>query len=176
MMRWDMRLENYNCSIIDGHQLHDFLDTLYVTYQNIFHLKDWLYKDSVLDKELLNYFVNTNTEIGICRDIANGTKHFTLGDNFSVDKYFLISVVWNPLDNQQYFKDRKIRIISKAGLFDPFGLSKKCIALWTTFLTEQKLLESSNVSIDDLLINPEYYEANAQTIFGGHRRRRQNSR
>jgi len=177
MKRWDKRLETFNCQIKDTNQLHDFLDTLYVTYQNIFHLKDWLYKDNILDKNKLNDFVNQNKEIGICRDIANGTKHFTLDNNFSVDKDFLIMSAYDPSNEDRYWSDNKIRIISRAGLFDPFGLSKKCIALWTMFLCSENILtQETGITIDDLLVDTEYYQPNSQTVFGQRFKRKKNSR
>jgi hypothetical protein len=176
MKRWDKRLEKFNCFIVDTEHLHDFLDTLYTTYQNIFHLKDWLYKDEVLDRHTLNNFVNTHKEIGICRDIANGTKHFTLDNNFSIDNNFLIMSAYDPSNNDKYWRDSKIRIISKAGLFDPFALSKKCIAIWTLFLRESQVLTSeTEITVDDLLIDLEYYEKNIQTVFGQRVWRKKNS-
>ena len=111
MKRWDKRLENYNCTITDVNHLNDFLDTLYSTYQNIFHLKDWLYNDKIFDQRTLNNFVNKNTEIGLCRDIANGTKHFTLDKNFSVCDNFLIMPMWDPSSKDKYWSDIKIRIM-----------------------------------------------------------------
>lgn len=176
MKRWDKRLANYNCFIADTEHLHDFLDTLYTTCQNIFHLKDWLYKDKILDRASLNDFVNNYKEIGICRDIANGTKHFILDRNFSVDDNFLIMSAYDPSNEDTYWSDNKIRIISRAGLFDPFALSKKCIAIWTHFLYEKKVLTGeTGITVDDLLIDLEYYEPNVQKVFGERLRRKKNS-
>lgn len=176
MKRWDKRLSKYNGFITDTEHLNDFLDTLYTTCQNIFYLKDWLYKDKILDRKVLNDFVNDNKEIGICRDIANGTKHFTLDNNFSVDDNFLIMSAYDPSNKDRYWSDSKIRIISKAGLFDPFALSKKCIALWTKFLYDKQVLINENETIiEGIDLDIEYYEDNVQKIFGQRFGRKKNS-
>ncbi len=176
MRRWDKRLENYNCPIVDRIHLDDFLDTLYTTYQNIFHLKDWLNKENIVDKKTLNDFIKQNKEMGLCRDIANGTKHFALDNNFSIGHDFFIMSIWDPFNKEKYWSDKKIRVISKAGLFDPFGLSKKCILLWTHFLIEKGLLDSDTLTeVSDINISAEHFAPNIQTVYGQPQRRRKNS-
>lgn len=61
----------------------NYFDIMYACFQNIFYIKDWLVNDSSinLDKNLLHRFIKDNLEIGVCKDICNGTKHLTLNSN-----------------------------------------------------------------------------------------------
>ena len=86
MIRWNKRLIKFNDSIPSVDILHDFLDTFYVTCQNVFHLKDWLIKDNIIDRYILNEFISQSNEMGLCRDIANGKSILRLTKTLVLEK------------------------------------------------------------------------------------------
>ena len=75
IIRWIYRFQKIERSeLFNEEKSQDYFDTLYACFQNIFFLKDWLKNNTTLTSIKLNEFINTNKEIGLCRDICNSTK------------------------------------------------------------------------------------------------------
>lgn len=141
MMRWVKRMESlHKLEYQSEMKTHDYYDTLYACFQNIFMLKDWLIEDTELTKSDLNQFVNSNLEIGICRDICNGTKHFNVS-NPSVSDNFGIVREFNPLQPTNDEPKLKIIIISDGKKFTPLSLINKNVELWNGFIEDELKLE-----------------------------------
>ena len=143
MMRWfnmfrQLNLEEDKSSA----KTHEYFDTMYACFQNIFFLKDWLKQDTSLTAKDLNAFINANKEIGICRDICNGTKHYELSDA-SVDNEFGIIRQYNPHPGVLGNPNSEWEIIICAGgdIYKPVDLISKCIDLWDCFITDKLNLE-----------------------------------
>lgn len=169
MVRWQTRLTKYNKNISSIEKLHEFLDTLYTCFQNIFAFKDWLFYDRIFTKSELNDFVNNKELLKICRDLANGTKHLDI-EYPSVDNNPIILTFWNPFSNQ-YHSEKKIRILINKKLIDPFGLVIDSIRLWDELLKTKEIVSinyfSEKYSENVLEVESEYYliyEENKQQI------------
>lgn len=112
-----------------------YFDIMYTCFQNIFYIKDWLVNDNTtnLNNDLLNQFINNNLEIGLCRDICNGTKHLTL-NSASVDQNFSIIREFNSLsiiNNKERFD---IIILVAGKKYSPIILLEECMIKWNTFI------------------------------------------
>ena len=72
--------------------------------------------------------------------------------------------MWNSLHPDKYFREGKVRIISNAGLYDPFGLIEKCIYKWNDLLIKHELIQdkNSNHKPPDSQVN----QSNTQTVYG----------
>ena len=140
MMRWKMRFDELEKSneYLTNPEL--YFDTLFTCIQNIFYMKDWLKNDAKIENKKLNDWINKNEEIGICRDICNGTKHFEITQP-SVDAEFEFfkkkvhfSRVWN-------LPPSKIIIIAGSKKYDPIRLLSKCIELVNKLISSELHME-----------------------------------
>jgi hypothetical protein len=113
----------------------EYFDTMYVCFQNMYILRDWLINTTSLTKEDLNKFIKDNKEIGICRDICNGTKHFNI-NNPSIDAEFGIIKGFNPLSSLNGLPTHYIIICAGGDQIKPLDLIKKSLELWETFISE----------------------------------------
>ncbi len=136
MMRWT---EKFNQISIDEYQSSDktqlYFDTMFACFQNIFFLKDWLQNDAKVCKNKLNEFINLNKDIGLCRDICNGTKHFDI-TRASVDNEFAIIRQFNPLSKLMKQAESEIVICADGVIYKPNKLIGDCINLWDKFIAE----------------------------------------
>jgi hypothetical protein len=139
MMRWTKWFkelafkENKSCE-----KTHLYFDTMYACFQNIFFLKDWLIQETSLTTGDLNSFIKAHKEIGVCRDICNGTKHFNITDE-SVDKEFWIIRQFNPYNRD--ISEWEIIICAGVDIYKPYELIVKCIDLWEKFISDKLNLE-----------------------------------
>ncbi len=143
MIRWSQRFQRA-VSKDFGHRSveidsHEYFDTLFSCLQNIFFLKDWLLNDSEISSSELNHFINSNPEMGLCRDICNGTKHFEI-NHPSVDAEFSIIREYDPFHDVWNTPEYFIVILAGGEKYQPFDLINKCIDIWNKFLRERGLL------------------------------------
>lgn len=86
--RWHARFKEINDGRDHNRESDYYKDTVYAFFQNCWHLKDWIQNSDELgaDKtnELVGWF-HGHTDMLICRDIANGSKHLLIKDP-SIDK------------------------------------------------------------------------------------------
>ena len=134
MVRWVDRFKKIDFWGTQEEAIHEYFDTMYACFQNIFFLKDWLKQDSTVTNEDLNDFINNNKEIGICRDVCNGTKHYDI-TNASVDKQFGIIRSYNPYHESLGTSKWSIVICADGEIYKPHDLMIKCISLWNKFLS-----------------------------------------
>jgi len=138
MMRWVGRFRELSRSEYRSDtKTHDYFDTLYACFQNIFMLKDWLLQNTELTNNDLNQFVNNNIEIGVCRDICNGTKHYNISSP-SVTEHFGIIREFNSLNSSNNTPKFRIIVISGGKKFMLLSLIEKSVELWGRFI-ENKL-------------------------------------
>jgi len=115
-----------------------YFDVMYTCFQNVYYIKDWLINDSAtdLDNNSLNPFIDANLEIGICRDICNGTKHFIANSKYKVDDNFSIIREFDPLskfNNKQMFD---IVILAGGKKYSPTSLLEECMSKWDLFINK----------------------------------------
>ncbi len=126
-------------AIGETEQQHDFL---YAYFQNCYHLRNWLQNSDAVTPEKLQEFFRLNEPMKVCRDICNGTKHWRI-DHPSVDAHFSIGREYVPADwpgerphvNESWF------IICGDSKRDVFQLADTCMALWDSFLRDNRLLQ-----------------------------------
>ena len=88
---------------------NDLEDFLWATFQNIWHVKDWLYHDPTVPKEVARAAVRVaeaRQELLIAADMANGTKHYLLHNERVGARDAAIQLVTNG--------DGSIRVIMKS--------------------------------------------------------------
>ena len=139
--RWFTRFEEIN----DGktHDRHSdyYQDEVYAFFQNCYHLKDWVIQSEVIPKEKVEDFINQSTELRICADLCNGSKHLQLnrtrtGDD-STDitaRHYDFSVSEKRISVHYY-------VVSDNKKYDAFSLATSCIKEWYDFLKLEQLVE-----------------------------------
>ncbi len=141
MMRWVQRFrELCKNEAKSSEKSHAYFDTLYACFQNIFFLKDWLRENTSLSSDDLNAFINSNTEIGVCRDICNGTKHYNIS-NPSIDNQFGVIRQYVPFQKTWDVAEWEIIICAGGQIYKPEDLILKCIEHWDNFIIEKLNLE-----------------------------------
>jgi hypothetical protein len=127
-------------------------DYIYAFFQNCYHLRDWLKNSAAVSEEALRHFMSGNVEMGICRDIANGTKHLRIHSP-SIDANPSIGREYHPPGwpgkrpgtTESYFI-----LIEQAGAgqevrYDLVDLADRCVTHWTAFLKQEGLLDHEPV-------------------------------
>lgn len=113
----------------------DLDDFMFAFFQNCFMLREWIKKTSPLSKGDLDNLFNSTPELRICRDICNGTKHYSISKP-SVDAEFSILREYDPSEASGH----RLRIIVQDknhvadGKYDLLELAGKCLRIWEGFL------------------------------------------
>jgi len=139
MIRWYKKFEGTNPGNFEDLDIYHMHDVMFVCFQNIYIFKDWLHHAALIPIKKLNKFINENLELQICRDIANGTKHFNL-NSASVDNDFTIIREYNPFHEILEEQSNKIIILIGGHKFELKELALRCIDLWKKFLIVEKLI------------------------------------
>ena len=122
-------------------------DYLYAFFQNCYHLRDWLENDGAISDRRLQSFMTGNVELAVCRDIANGTKHFRI-QSPSIDSTPAIVREYHPVGwpgkrpgtSESYaviLEDRRSKVEL---LFDLQDLANRCVSSWRGLLQAEGLL------------------------------------
>jgi hypothetical protein len=98
----------------------DLEDFVYAFFQNAFHLRDWIASECPKQKNRVFDLFKGQDALGICRDIANTTKHFKLTHKATVDQMISIAREYDPQAPKKYrlsvLADQKYDIISLADM------------------------------------------------------------
>lgn len=147
VLRWHQRITSLGA--LDDATPAPFIafDYLYAFFQNCFHLRDWLKNDGAVSEKSLRSFMSGNIEMAVCRDIANGTKHFRI-NRPSVDALPSIGREYHPPDSigkragttESYFVILEDRTSHAEVRFDLQDLADKCVNSWQTLLRTEGLL------------------------------------
>ena len=144
--RWYKKLKEYQEKAKDIGLPGEAEDCIYAFFQNCFHLKEWIEKSDAISKKDLDSFVASHRELGICRDICNGTKHMII-DRHSIDPNFSTyreyDYLWGPIIAGQKSGTATFRILAAGTKYDMFDLADKCMGHWKQFLSQHKLLSSA---------------------------------
>ena len=139
--RWHKRLEEIYLGREHDRESDYYQDVVYAFFQNCFHLKDWLIKSGAISEKDINIFIKSNTDMGICRDLCNGSKHLTITKP-SIDSK-------TAVNKREYFMTVgngpiiiKVHYWIHAGkyLIDAFDLATNCIIQWEILLKKHGLL------------------------------------
>lgn len=137
MMRWAQRFKEISSEDeYKSEKTLAYFDIMFACFQNIFFLKDWLSETSIITKRELNLFINSTKEIGICRDICNGSKHYKIS-NASVDNEFGIIRNYDPFHKVWGISKYHIVIYAESDSYKPYELILKSIELWGNFIHDR---------------------------------------
>jgi len=87
MERWYDRAAHAKAKI-------DIADFLFAFFQNSYHFREWLEVTGDVTKDELDSLFKAHPELGICRDICNVTKHFSLSTPPPPNQRYEISFVY----------------------------------------------------------------------------------
>lgn len=133
MIRWQYRVLNTlnkNLQEDDGNEIYDFI---YAFFQSCYHMRDWLVSDNAATNEEMKNLFKSSTELQLCRDICNATKHL-LYKSPSIDSKPFIAREWDPFNKKTagfYLYSDEKRPIPQ--------LMKACIDAWENFIDSKGL-------------------------------------
>jgi hypothetical protein len=133
MIRWQELFLKTNFEDILDPNVHYQFDILYAFFQNAFFIRDWLIIDGNVSEAKVNDFIKNNIELGLCRDLCNGTKHYSISRP-SVDGNFQILTEYNHFTGEW-----PVTLISDFGKYDLKDLAKKTVSLWSKFINDNGL-------------------------------------
>lgn len=133
LRRWHNRI----CSLHQEKGLQvgfEDLDLVFTFFQNCYLLREWVAISRDVPTEELDDFMKKNIEMRVCRDIANGTKHFhltrpSLDAEFSIGREYMPDNDGNPGHNWFVIAGEK---------YDLFDLANQCMNLWEQFLADRE--------------------------------------
>lgn len=140
-LRWYQRVCEYPATEPSSPQADEYLDYALAFYLNCFSLRDWLANSGVATREELNTLFESNSDLGICRDICNGAKHFEIRDP-SVDAQLSIvrNVVADPYFGRSAYPGKRLIIYAGDHERDLRTLATNCVDAWRVFLANKGLL------------------------------------
>ncbi|MCK9393226.1 MAG: hypothetical protein WCX30_01690 [Candidatus Paceibacterota bacterium] len=117
-------------------------DYVYSFFQDCFHFKNYVINSGLIDKNDVNDFIELNTDMKICRDICNGSKH-CINNNPSIDRDIHKNInkrnykIIKPITEEKHYCFIHGKNIPA---LDALELAENCCLLWKTFLIKNKLL------------------------------------
>ena len=143
--RWHTRFHEIHS---DREHTRDSLynqDVVYAFFQNCWSLKDWIINSSILSEEkvgVIKDFFYTNTDMKICRDIANGSKHLSINkpsidSNISMSSSVISLSIGGGVPKEEVFYWIHAKGFPPLNAFD---LASTLLAVTEGFLKKQGLL------------------------------------
>ena len=126
MVRWHDRV----IAVANGSRLPDELDFLVAFFEAAFQMRDWLGRSNAVAQADLERLFSVHVEVMLCRDIANGFKHYSLTKP-SIDREFAVV-------NQYVPKNWPSRHAHQVGLV---ALAQKVLVVWQSFLANRGLIQ-----------------------------------
>jgi len=133
MLRWKDRVTSVYGDSEDAETIFDFA---YAFFQNSYHLGDWLISDDVVPEEEIETFRGSTSEMKLCRDICNTTKHKKYNQGFpSIDATPMTRREYDPFSGDWHgwylYSDKRRPIVD---------LISDCAEQWRAFLDSKDLL------------------------------------
>ncbi|MHB8169285.1 MAG: hypothetical protein ACYDET_06510 [Thermoleophilia bacterium] len=159
--QWDRVKRWYKrCAEDDGSNFEAQKDNFYALFQSCFHLQDWIKNSTwASDKPEIQDMAyefakgKSSIELGICKNICNGSKHLGKGQigrkNRHLDDLKKDGIPVNlPFAREFDHYARaagdasEVKVIVFAGgrKYDCLKLASKCLTLWEQFMVENALL------------------------------------
>ncbi len=114
---------------------------LYAFFQNCASFRDWIHanRSPNVTKVTLEELVRSNTELSVCQDISNGSKHFALNDP-KMPREFARAREYVPAPLAGGVSAWSFVILSDGHKYDVVDLADTCYRLWQTFLRDHNLV------------------------------------
>jgi hypothetical protein len=138
LRRWHDRLHWLRSHRGDDYLSWEDVDFVLAVLQNCCILREWLVRDGAVGEALIGDFVSSHPELRVCRDIANGTKHFSVSRP-SVDAEFSILQEYVPAPVGGGEAGRRFVVIA-GDKYDMLALADRCVHLWERFISEHSLV------------------------------------
>jgi hypothetical protein len=140
MLRWHANLQEVRRARSAEPTMEHECDTVYIFFQNAFHLRDWILEDHPGLESDIRALFEKSRDLQLCRDICNGTKHYRLKYP-SVDGDIAIGPEYVPADapgerphiNETWF------VLAAGQRTDVFDLADRCVERWKEFLRKHSL-------------------------------------
>lgn len=139
------RMERWHRRALDaldpapGKHSGDAEDFIYAFCQAAYHLRDWLQKSGAASQAELDALMNSTPALKLCRDVCNGSKHFTLDPKRTkTDHIGLMREYVPPVDPGETGGSRPRLFVFEGqdGSFemvDIRDLMSECIEAWKNF-------------------------------------------
>lgn len=140
--RWSNKLNSISRSEAPAKDIDEYnKDTIYAFFQSCLHIRDWIIASYPAKKAAVDNFIESNTDLKICRDICNGSKHLNVKDH-SVDPNIsksLHSSVYST--NMTSTGTDVIYWVTVNNLpLDVLQLAQCCVIHWEGFLVRESLI------------------------------------
>jgi len=127
-----VRVQRWHGRVLNAENPEDRYDFLYAFFENAFHLRDWLQDTRAVSKSEMEAFFENTTEMGLCRDLANAHKHYSLRSP---------SQPAPPSEVHEYTpgtgnlsSDISLMILSDGTKHDAFELATRILRTWESFV------------------------------------------
>jgi hypothetical protein len=113
-----------------------YTDLVYATFQNLWHMKDWLKNDGHADVE---QFCRAQSALMLCADLANGSKHLVL-TNHKIDPASGVKsrhIHWKANENKVAIR---YDVEANGQTLDAWELACDAKVAWVKYLQRKGLL------------------------------------
>ncbi|WP_145930881.1 hypothetical protein [Acidihalobacter prosperus] len=139
------RMDRWYARMLHAKAKTDIADFLFAFFQNSYHFREWLEATGGVTKKELDLLFKDHPELGICRDICNATKHFSLSTPPPPNQQYEISFVQEhcpqngPLSGDGWFGgEAKLTVVADKRNYDARDLAYQCLEIWKAFVAQRK--------------------------------------
>jgi len=115
-------------------------------FMHCYHIKDWvqsLYCHTKEEKQSVEDFINDHSELKICADLCNGSKHFQLrsiasyrsGEPQEVELREHKPITYITGSGGLEVHKCKFNVESASASYDALELAEKCMELWSEYFS-----------------------------------------
>ena len=137
MERWLQRVR-------DAENEFDEIDFYLAFFLSCHHFPEWLKHTGGISNRDLSDYVSRHPELGICRDLANASKHWALrskGDQFEV------ALVRESAPGDRF--GHRLLVIADERNYAAWDLAQRCLGAWQRFIDDKS--PKVDASFEDLI-------------------------
>jgi hypothetical protein len=120
-----------------GNRERDEMDFYLCFFVQSHSMRDWLIKSGLMEKQLIDEFIDSHDCMKLCRDISNRYKHLTIKAP-SIDADWEI---W--IDHER--SDAALSITASGKTWTLWGLMIECISFWEACTAAYDLTSKSRI-------------------------------
>ncbi len=132
------RVERWYGRLMGASDKDDILDFSFAFFQSCAMLPDWLTHSKAVCQDDLASFLRAHPELGVCRDVSNVTKHYTLTSASQTHEVSILREYCPP--NSPYFRggycdgNARFLIVADDKNYEVRELAHTCLELWRGYL------------------------------------------
>ena len=119
----------------------DRLDTYLAFFINCYALRDWFDKSGAVSKATIDRHISNSECMGICRDLCNRSKHFSISNPSFDEQFSLVREYRGETEPNAWI------ILSCGKKVELYTLARECLEFWDRFIAITKPAEPTNLSI-----------------------------